>query len=581
MEQQQLAQVLETGDIGELLGIINQPNLLTTLDSTQMCRIIKGLGQVVEQQTAQLNQVNQQLQPEITNCKQAQEKWQQGDQQLEYQFQKQTTELSEANHQLRQAKEQLEAVLDAVPGAVSWISADGRYLGVNRHLAQSLQLPPETFVGQELGFLESSPQFVDFMGQFLACGDSGSSQVVELKVKNSSRYYLIAAQKYQQGAAAVCVGIDITEHKQAELALQQLNQELELRVEQRTSDLQNVNEQLRKSEEQFRLIFKLSPMGMAITSTDNSVLKVNQAFCDTVGYTAEELGQKKATDIIYPDDFTINLTPNQELWPGRTSHFQMENRLLSKDARVIHVLTKKAVLVRDAQGKPRKFLYQIVDITERKQAENQVRASLTEKEVLLKEIHHRVKNNLQIISSLLRLQSRQVEDPQALSLFKDSQHRVQSMALIHQQLYQSPNLAQINFGKYIQTLTNNLFRSYGINRQTIALNIEVTTAPLTIDVAIPCGLIINELVSNSLKYAFHEHKEGKIEISLSSDQQGQLILTVSDNGIGLPDNLDFQSTKSLGLSIVRNLTAQLGGNIILDCRQGTRLKINFPHSLDL
>ncbi|NEO69339.1 histidine kinase dimerization/phosphoacceptor domain -containing protein [Moorena sp. SIO3H5] len=581
MEQQQLAKVLETGDLGELLGIINQPNLLTTLNSTQMCRIIKGLGQVVEQQAAQLTQVNRQLKPEITNRKQTQEKSLQGDQQLEYQFQKQTTELSEANQQLRQAKEQLEAVLDAVPGAVSWISADGRYLGVNRHLAQSLQLPPETFVGQELGFLHSSPQFVGFMGQFLACGESAASQVVELKVKNSSKYYLIAAQKYQQGAAAVCVGIDITKHKQAELALQQLNQELELRVEQRTADLRTVNEQLRKSEEQFRLIFELSPMGMAITSTDDSVLQVNQAFCDTVGYTANELGQKKVKDIIYPDDLTINLTPNQELWPGRTSHFQMENRLLSKDGRVIHVLTKKAVLVRDAQGKPRKFLYQIVDITERKQAENQVRASLTEKEVLLKEIHHRVKNNLQIISSLLRLQSRKVEDPQALSLFKDSQHRVQSMALIHQQLYQSPNLAQINFGKYIQTLTNNLFRSYGINRHKIGLNIEVTTAPLTIDIAIPCGLIINELVSNSLKYAFPEHQYGKIEISLSSDQQDQLILTVSDNGIGLPENLDFQATKSLGLSIVRNLTAQLGGNIILDCSQGTRLKINFPNSLDL
>ena len=204
MEQQQLAKVLETGDLGELLGIINQPNLLTTLNSTQMCRIIKGLGQVLEQQTAQLTQVNQQKQPEITNRKPAQEKLPQGDQQLEYQFQKQTTQLSEANHQLRHAKEQLEAVLDAVPGAVSWISADGRYLGVNRHLAQSLQLPPETFVGQELGFLHSSPQFVGFMGQFLACGDSGASQVVELKVKNSSKYYLIAAQKYQQIGRASC-----------------------------------------------------------------------------------------------------------------------------------------------------------------------------------------------------------------------------------------------------------------------------------------------------------------------------------------------------------------------------------------
>ncbi|MCK4417131.1 MAG: hypothetical protein KAV99_03080, partial [Candidatus Latescibacteria bacterium] len=226
------------------------------------------------------------------------------------------------------------------------------------------------------------------------------------------------------------------------------------------------------------------------------------------------------------------------------------------------------------------------DITERKRAEEQIKASLKEKEILLKEVHHRVKNNLQVISSLLRLQSGYVKDKESLEMFRESCDRVRSMALIHEKLYQSEELSRVDFAKYIQDLTDHLFRSYGANSEAIRLKINVVDGLLGIDTAIPCGLIINELVSNSLRYAFPEGREGKICIDLRSDlpaapsdtaaQRGnKFTLIVSDNGVGLPKDLDFRNTKSLGLELVNTLADQLRGTIELDRSGGTAFKIRF------
>jgi PAS domain S-box-containing protein len=220
-------------------------------------------------------------------------------------------------------------------------------------------------------------------------------------------------------------------------------------------------------------------------------------------------------------------------------------------------------------------LIRVTDISERKKRTEQIRHSLEEKETLLKEIHHRVKNNLQIISSLLRMQSRRRLDEGTLVLFQESQNRVQSMALIHEQLYQSPDLSQIDFGEYIGKLTDNLFRSYGVSQRKIAISIETNGIKLALDTAIPCGLLINELVSNSLKYAFPDDKKGKINIQLKSINDASITLTVSDNGIGIPDTLNWQNSKSLGLRIVDSLTRQLKGNIILKSNYGTTFDVTF------
>jgi two-component sensor histidine kinase len=223
-------------------------------------------------------------------------------------------------------------------------------------------------------------------------------------------------------------------------------------------------------------------------------------------------------------------------------------------------------------------LYQQVqsELESRKRAEEQIKVSLKEKEILLKEVHHRVKNNLQIISSLLRLQSDYIKDEKALASFKDSQSRIRSMALIHEKLYQSKDLYRIDFGEYIRDLVANLLRSYTASSQAITLRINALDIWLTIDTAIPCGLIINELISNTLKHAFPEtNSENRIEIDIHSSRDNKFTLSVSDNGVGFPQDLDFQDTESLGLQLVCTFIEQLEGTIELDHSRGTTFIMTF------
>jgi PAS domain S-box-containing protein len=216
------------------------------------------------------------------------------------------------------------------------------------------------------------------------------------------------------------------------------------------------------------------------------------------------------------------------------------------------------------------------EIKERKKAEERIGISLKEKEALLREIHHRVKNNLQVISSLLDLQTGRLKDESSLDAFKESQNRVKSMSLIHEQLYQSQNLTKIDFDKYIKNLTINLLYLYGDNPDKISIKINARDVFLNIDKAIPCGLMINELVSNSLKHGFPGGKQGEIFINFRLDNDKRYTLTVNDNGIGFPEKFILQNTESLGLQLVNMLTQQLKGTIELDRNHGTTFTIKFP-----
>ncbi|TSA54660.1 MAG: response regulator [Planctomycetaceae bacterium] len=217
-----------------------------------------------------------------------------------------------------------------------------------------------------------------------------------------------------------------------------------------------------------------------------------------------------------------------------------------------------------------------IEIAERKRAEENVRQSLLEKEVMLKEIHHRVKNNMQVISSLLNLQAGYIEDERALDLFKECQNRVRTMSLIHERLYQAEDLASINFTEYIRRLTGNLLVVYRIDTGIIKLNIYVEDVFLDINKSIPCGLIINELVSNVFKHAFPEGSEGEVSITLTEDKvDKKYTLIVSDDGVSFPEGLDFRETETLGMRLVNILTEQLHGTIELDRSGGTSFKIVF------
>jgi two-component sensor histidine kinase/CheY-like chemotaxis protein len=209
------------------------------------------------------------------------------------------------------------------------------------------------------------------------------------------------------------------------------------------------------------------------------------------------------------------------------------------------------------------------------EANEQLKASLHEKEVLLREIHHRVKNNLQVISSLLNLQSKYVKDEKALEMFKECQGRVRSMALIHQRLCQSKNLAQINFARHVQDLAASLFRSYGIGPQAVHLTVEVDDVVLGIDTIIPCTLIIHELVTNALKYAFAGGRTGEIGIELRAEADNRFRLVVRDNGVGLPRDFDYRTADSLGLQIVVALTEQLDGSLEVINSTGTAFVLTF------
>jgi len=215
----------------------------------------------------------------------------------------------------------------------------------------------------------------------------------------------------------------------------------------------------------------------------------------------------------------------------------------------------------------------------RKHAEDSLSLSLAEKEILLKEVHHRVKNNLQIISSLLSLQSSKAKDPGEASLLKESQDRVFSIALIHQQLYQSSDLSRIDFESYTSSLVRNLCISYGINLNEMDNKIDCREIELPIDIAIPCGLIINEMIVNALKHGFPESIQRKPKLSVSFKPHGtdQLQLIVSDNGVGFSDEIDFENSDSLGFALIKQIAErQLAGTIDLKVKNGVTWKITFP-----
>ncbi|MES0491288.1 MAG: histidine kinase dimerization/phosphoacceptor domain -containing protein [Leptospirales bacterium] len=217
----------------------------------------------------------------------------------------------------------------------------------------------------------------------------------------------------------------------------------------------------------------------------------------------------------------------------------------------------------------------IRDITERKQMESNIRNSLEEKELLLKEIHHRVKNNLQVISSLISLQSSQIENKSPAEVLDESQNRIRAMAFIHEKLYKSSDLAKINFGDYVRSLTEYLMSAYQISTEKITVKIDIADVALDIAFAIPCGLILNELISNAFKHAFPGDRNGEITIMLVRQEHGLHLLTFKDNGIGLPSKVKLDKSDSLGLQIIDSLVKQIGGTIQVKKEKGSSFEIKF------
>ncbi len=314
-----------------------------------------------------------------------------------------------------------------------------------------------------------------------------------------------------------------------------------------------------------------------IRYTDGIIVYTNPKFDQMFGYETGELIGQHVSTINYEDQQTQSQAEYQKLAASvnKYGEFTYEIHNIKKDRTEFWCRGTSSIFKHHEYGTVFVAIQQ--DITRQKQADEKVKASLKEKEVLLQEIHHRVKNNLGIVSSLLQMQCRRTKDDQAKAILRDSQNRIASIALVHEKLYRSEELADIDFAQYIPDLTTHLFDSYNVSSQQIKLNIEVDNASLNIETAIPCGLIINELVSNALKYAFPDQRSGEIKVQFYPALGGKLILIIRDNGVGLPAEFDPKTSKTLGLTLVQGLVKQLRGNLDINSHQGTEFKITFTN----
>lgn len=311
---------------------------------------------------------------------------------------------------------------------------------------------------------------------------------------------------------------------------------------------------------------------------DQKIILYNRGAEKIFGYTAEQV-QDQELDILLPGRFwKIHRRHVQDFGESSVSSRQMGERreIFGKRKDGSEFPAEASISKAEVDGK-RYFTVILRDITDRKITQEVLLASLREKEVLLKEIHHRVKNNLQVVTSLLGLQSRGIADESVKKMFQESQNRIHAMSLLHETLYQSDNLSAIDCKEYAGQLAAHLFRSYGVSTSRVRLNLVVEHTRLSLDVAVPCGLILNELVSNALKYAFPDGREGEIRIEMVRGGDRQTILVVSDNGVGLPAGVSLWSTSAtLGLRLVRILGDQLGAEIEVGAEGGTEVRLTFP-----
>ncbi|MEB3883116.1 histidine kinase dimerization/phosphoacceptor domain -containing protein [Lyngbya sp. CCY1209] len=345
-------------------------------------------------------------------------------------------------------------------------------------------------------------------------------------------------------------------------SLQKINQKLSIEIAER--------QYIERSLEQQLAAVEAAIDGIAILDGNSEYIYINRAHVELLGYNcaADLLGKSwrqiyDAEDIRWFETQVFPILMHRGHWRGEAMAKRRDGSRFPQEVSLTLADNRRLICV-------------FRDITERKQAEEQIRTSLKEKEILLKEIHHRVKNNLLIVSNILELQEDYISDSEILKVLADSQKRIYSMALIHEKLYRSPGLDRIDFGDYLETLADNLFETYNfIPGDRITFQSDVEPIYLNVETANPCGLIVNELVSNALKHAFPDGRSGTLKLSLRRDEGEKIILIVKDDGIGFPENLDFRTVESLGLELVCTLTHQLRGTLEMSRNNGTEFKLVF------
>ena len=332
----------------------------------------------------------------------------------------------------------------------------------------------------------------------------------------------------------------------------------------------------KKMEHRFRQVVKSAPSAMVMIGPGGRIEMVNALSETLFGYPrAEMLGQ--TIEMLVPERFRSGHPALRTSFFGKPVSRPMgagrDLYGLKKDGSEFPIEIGLNPIETDEGNM---VLSAIVDISDRKQKEERIQTALKEKDILLGEIHHRVKNNLQVVNSLLDLQIDRIQDNVVLDMLRESQNRIKSMALIHQTLYESRDFVQVDFSNFLDAMAPTLVSSYGVDPDRITLSIDAVEVQLPISAAIPCGLVINELISNALKHAFPDNRHGEIRIRLARDSDTHAMLSVSDDGIGIPEALDLSRSATLGLQLVNLLTDQLGGTIDINRANPTTFALRFP-----
>jgi PAS domain S-box-containing protein len=375
---------------------------------------------------------------------------------------------------------------------------------------------------------------------------------------------------------------EVVERQRAEAALEELNAQLEARITAQTNELKQMLIRLQASEAQLSRAILDAPFPMMIHAEGGEILLINHIWTEITGYTHAEIPTLADwTEKAYGDRKHVVMTVIDQLYQleGRVSEGEFTITTKTGDRRIWEFSSSSLGKAPDGR---QLVLSMAIDCTFQKQAEK-IQETARQRETLIREIHHRVKNNLQVVSGLLYLQSHQIEDEKTLKILQDSQERIHSMSLIHEKLYDSPDLGQIDFSNYVKSLTQDLWMSHASTSNRISLSLNLQPVLLPIDTAMHCGLIVNELVSNALKHAFPGEQTGEIQILFSQVEESLFELVVRDNGIGLTQSLDFSRRKSLGLWLVHSLvTQQMRGSLdVLKPNKGLTFKINFKSKNDL
>ncbi len=333
--------------------------------------------------------------------------------------------------------------------------------------------------------------------------------------------------------------------------------------------LNSAVEKLSESEKRYQTLFEQSPDGILLMDTAGKILEFNETANRQLGYSRGEFEKLSLSDIDVVSSLEeLQVKIGKFLEMGQ-SEFETKHRTKHGEVRDVNILTKVIVL----SGRP--VLHSIWhDISERKEAERKIKQSLQEKETLLREIHHRVKNNMAVVSSLLYLQAKKINDDAVRSLFEESQQRVKAMALVHEKLYHTENLSSINLKDYITSIVSEIVSLYRIDTAAITTDINVEDVELDLESAVPCGLIINELLTNAFKYAFPDNRKGILSVHLKKTDD-TYTLTIKDDGVGLPEGFDYERSNTLGLQLVNVLTGQLDGSLQIKPDKGTEAVVTF------